>query len=55
MLTTFLMAGCCFLIVVLPIYAEVGITASVLIIVCRIVQGMYSMGEIIGAELYLTE
>ena len=54
-ITTFLMAGCCFVMATLPTYAQIGLTASVLITICRIVQGMSSMGEIIGAELYVTE
>jgi MFS transporter, MHS family, proline/betaine transporter len=54
-ITTFLMAGCCFTMLVIPTYAEIGVTASILITICRIVQGMSSMGEIIGAELYVTE
>jgi MHS family proline/betaine transporter-like MFS transporter len=54
-ITTFLMAGCCFVIALLPTYAEIGLAASVLITICRMVQGMSSMGEIIGAELYITE
>ncbi|WP_342272612.1 MFS transporter [Candidatus Tisiphia endosymbiont of Parasteatoda lunata] len=32
-----------------------GISASIIITICRIVQGISSMGEVIGAELYLTE
>jgi MFS family permease len=39
----------------LPTYAQIGITASWLITICRILQGMSSMGETVGAELYLTE
>lgn len=54
-ITTFLMAACCLMISILPTYAEIGITASVLITLCRVVQGISSMGEIIGAELYVTE
>lgn len=54
-ITTFLMAGCCFGMTVIPTYAEIGITASILITICRIVQGISSMGEIVGACLYITE
>jgi MFS family permease len=39
----------------LPTYAQIGIAASCLVTICRMVQGMSSMGEIIGAVLYLTE
>lgn len=54
-ITTFMMAISCFIIANLPTYTEIGITATVIVSICRIVQGMTSMGEIIGAELYLTE
>lgn len=39
----------------LPTYAQVGITASWVVTICRMIQGMSSMGEIVGAEIYLTE
>lgn len=54
-LTTFIMAFCCFVMAVLPTYNEIGIVASYIMILCRVVQGMASMGEAIGAEIYLTE
>lgn len=54
-ITTFMMAISCLTMANLPTYGEVGITATWLLIICRIIQGMSSMGEIIGAELYLTE
>jgi MHS family proline/betaine transporter-like MFS transporter len=54
-ITTFMMAGSCLVVATLPTYAEIGITATWCIIICRILQGMSSMGEIIGAQVYLTE
>lgn len=54
-ITTFLMAFSCLIMFSLPTYAQIGITASVLITICRIAQGMSSLGEVVGAELYLTE
>jgi len=54
-ITTFLMSASCLIMASLPTYAEIGITATVLITLCRILQGMSSMGEKVGAELYLTE
>jgi len=54
-ITTTMMAVSCFVMANLPTYAQVGITASYLITICRIVQGMSSMEEVVGAELYLTE
>ncbi|WP_425362725.1 MFS transporter [Candidatus Tisiphia endosymbiont of Hybos culiciformis] len=53
--TTFMMACSCLVMFSLPTYAQIGITASVLITICRIFQGISSLGEVIGAELYLTE
>ncbi len=39
----------------LPTYAQVGDSAAWIVTICRIVQGISSMGERVGAELYLTE
>jgi MHS family proline/betaine transporter-like MFS transporter len=54
-LTTLMMAISCIIMANLPTYAQIGITAAWLVTLCRIVQGLASMGEIIGAEIYLTE
>ncbi len=54
-LTTMMMSLSCILMAALPTYAQIGITASWAITLCRIIQGLSSMGEIIGAEIYLTE
>lgn len=54
-ITTIFMAVTCIIMAISPTYAEIGITASVIITLCRIVQGISSMGEKIGAEIYLTE
>ncbi|WP_417905263.1 MFS transporter [Candidatus Tisiphia endosymbiont of Micropterix aruncella] len=54
-ITTFLMGLSCFTMANLPTYAQIGITASIAITICRIIQGMSSMGEITAAQLYLTE
>jgi len=54
-ITTFMMAISCIVVANLPTYAQIGITASWLVTICRMVQGMSSMGEIIGAEIFLTE
>lgn len=44
-ITTFLMAICCIVMANLPTYEEKGLTASVIITLCRAVQGISSMGE----------
>lgn len=54
-ITTIIMAFCCVVMAVLPTYAQIGIAATWLLTICRIVQGLSSMGEIIGAQIYLTE
>jgi len=54
-ITTFMMAIACFTMAIIPTYAEKGLIATVLITLCRVAQGMSSMGEIVGAEIYLTE
>jgi len=54
-LTTMLMSITCVIVATLPSYSEIGIFASVIITICRIVQGISSMGEKIGTEIYITE
>jgi MFS family permease len=54
-LTIFIMAVCCLIIAILPTYAQIGITASCILTVVRIIQGMACTGESTGSELYLTE
>ena len=54
-ITTFLMAVACCVMGIIPTYAEIGGIAAWIITTCRIVQGIASMGEMTGAQLYLTE
>ena len=54
-ITTSMMAISCIVMANLPTYAQVGITAAWIMIFCRIAQSMSSMGEVVGAEVYLTE
>jgi MFS family permease len=54
-ITTTMMALSCIIMANLPTFAQIGITAAWIVTICRIVQGMTSMGEITGAQLYLTE
>ncbi|MGU9987616.1 MFS transporter, partial [Rickettsia sp. wq] len=54
-ITTLLMSVSCIVMANLPTYAEVGMTATCIVTICRMIQGMTSMGEVVGAELYLTE
>lgn len=54
-ITTMLMAISCIIMANVPTYAQIGITASWVITICRALQGMSSIGESIGAELYTAE
>ncbi len=54
-ITTIMMSVSCVIMANLPTYAQVGISAAWIVTICRIVQGLSSMGEIVGAEIYLTE
>jgi MFS family permease len=54
-ITTTMMAISCIIMANLPTYAQIGIAASWVVTGCRITQGLSSMGEIIGAQIYVTE
>jgi MHS family proline/betaine transporter-like MFS transporter len=54
-ITTLMMSISCAVMANLPTYAQVGITASWIMIFCRMAQGMSSMGEGIGAVIYIAE
>ncbi len=54
-ITTMLMSLSSIVMANLPTYAQIGITAAWIMTICRMVQGVASLGEIVGAEVYLTE
>ncbi|WP_375333321.1 MFS transporter [Candidatus Tisiphia endosymbiont of Xenochironomus xenolabis] len=54
-ITTFMMAASCLVMANLPTYAQIGAMATWIVTICRAVQGISSMGEMAGAQLYLTE
>lgn len=54
-ITTTMMAISCFVMANLPTYAQIGIMASWFITICRILQGLATMGEVMGANIYITE
>ena len=54
-MTTLIMAGCSLVIASTPSYENIGITASVVLILCRLLQGFSSVGEVTGARIYITE
>ena len=55
MITTFIMATACLIMAITPEYKDVGITATVMIIIARMLQGFSSLGELMGAQIYITE
>jgi MHS family proline/betaine transporter-like MFS transporter len=54
-ITTVMMSVSCVLMANLPTYSQIGITATWLVTICRVAQGMSSMGEFVGAQIYVTE
>ena len=54
-LTTFLMATACLIMVFTPEYKEKGIIATAMVMLARALQGISSLGEMMGAQLYMTE
>ena len=54
-ITTLLMSVACSIMAVLPTYEQIGLTAGIIMIGCRIVQSMSSIGELLGASIYLLE
>ncbi|WP_032112186.1 MFS transporter [Candidatus Paracaedibacter symbiosus] len=54
-ITTMLMSISCMIMANLPTYAQIGIAATWIVTLCRIIQGLSSMGEIMGAQIYVTE
>lgn len=53
--TTLMMSVSCIIMANLPTYAQVGISAAWIMTICRIAQGMSSLGEIVGAQIYVSE
>jgi len=54
-LTTILMALSCLVMAVLPTFAQIGFTATIIMTLCRITQSISSTGEVTSSELYLME
>ena len=53
--TTFLMGISCLVMAFLHLYAQIGMAAAIILIVCRTLQSFAALREMIGAQLYLTE
>ncbi len=54
-ITTMMMSTSCIVMAILPTYAQIGISAAWIVTICRVVQGLSSMGEVMGAYVYMTE
>jgi MHS family proline/betaine transporter-like MFS transporter len=54
-ITTMVMACSCIVMANLPTYSQIGIMAAWILSICRVMQGISSMGEMVGAEIYVTE
>ena len=54
-ITTMVMAISCIIMANVPTYAQIGITASWVVTICRMVQGLSAMGEVTGENIYITE
>ncbi len=54
-LNSFTTCVCCLVVAFLPTYAQIGITATIILTICRILQSMSGLSEVNGAEIYLTE
>jgi MHS family proline/betaine transporter-like MFS transporter len=54
-ITTMMMALSCLIMANLPTYEQIGIAAAWIVTLCRVTQGLSSMGERIGAEIYIVE
>ncbi len=55
LITTSIMASSCLIMTFLPTYENIGIWATIMILLCRMLQGFSSLGEIMGAGIYLLE
>jgi MFS family permease len=55
LLSTNFMSFSCIIMANLPTYNDIGILATWIITICRILQEISSMGEVIIAQIYLTE
>lgn len=54
-ITTIMMAISCLVMASLPTYAVIGVTASIVMTLCRIIQSLSSVGEVTSCDLYLIE
>jgi MFS family permease len=54
-ISTIMMALSCVVVANLPTYNRIGVIATVILVFCRIIHSISSVGEMVGSQLYLTE
>lgn len=54
-ITTIMMATSCLILANLPTYSQIGIAASYIITICRMIQGMAASSETTGAQIFIKE
>ncbi len=54
-LTTLMMSICCIVLAGLPTYEQIGITAPIVLTICRMIQGASGKAEEVGVQLYIAE
>lgn len=54
-ITTSIMSLSCLIMANVPTYAQIGLLSTWIVTICRVIQGLSSMGEIMGAVVYTTE
>ncbi len=55
LISSFTMAASCIVMATAKTYAEIGVTAAVIVTLCRMMQGFSTMGELVGACIYCAE
>ncbi len=55
LISSFTMAASCIVMATVKTYAEIGVTAAVIVTLCRMLQGFSTMGELVGACIYCAE
>ena len=53
-ISSIIMLLCSTTMLFVPTYDQIGITASIMVSICRMLQGISTMSESIGANIYLT-
>lgn len=54
-ITTLMMSVSSFFLACMPTYSQIGIKASISVLICRIIQGISSAVEVVGAKIYIAE